>query len=730
MKKIIFLFTLITLQLSAQTFPPGFSQVKVGSIYYPTSLAFAPDGRIFVTEKAGKVKIIKNGVVLSTPFYQVSVDQLNERGLGCIAIDPNFSTNNYVYIYYTTSTAPIHNRLSRITANGDVAMAGSEVPIYDFDPSVNSIHNGGGMVWDPDGTLYLAVGNDNVNANSQDLDSYKGKVIRINTDFSIPTGNPYTSGSEAKKRIWAYGLRNPWSLAIQPGTGKLFVNDVGEGAWEEINDATTGGKNFGWPGSEGMTGNPAYTNPVYTYPHGFSGTDSGCAITGGTFFNPASTAYPAQYTGKYFFLDYCNDWINYIDPSNGQKSNFVSGLPGSSNYIKVSPDGKLYYFSIGQNSLYKIIYSNNNIPVVTTQPADVTIPQGQQSSFNVTASGATPLSYQWKKNGNVISGAPNSSTYTIANTQMADVGQYSVDVSNSYGNDVSNDATLTVIAANGKPTATIISPASGTFYRDGDLISFSGDATDPEDGTLPASAFEWVVEFHHNLHIHPGPTVPAGTKTGTFSTTFGEPSANVYFRLILIVSDAQGQKDSAFVDIHPVTSTINLVSQPPGRELLLEAQPHIAPYSVLAVSGMTHSIGVNTPQITADSIFVFDHWIQGGNASQNFIVTDNDVTLTAVFNSSPNAIQDLDKPFQLKIFPNPFNEYFTVMLDMKTTKEKKAKMTIVNLIGEAIYERDCSIRNGELKESIKLDDTLPTGIYTLELITESNVIHADLFLTK
>jgi hypothetical protein len=101
-----------------------------------------------------------------------------------------------------------------------------------------------------------------------------------------------------------------------------------------------------------------------------------------------------------------------------------------------------------------------------------------------------------------------------------------------------------------------------------------------------------------------------------------------------------------------------------------------------------------------------------------------------VFNSSPNAIQDLDKPFQLKIFPNPFNEYFTVILNMKTAKEKKAKMTIVNLIGEAIYQRDCSIRNGELKESIKLDDTLPTGIYTLELITESNVIHADLFLTK
>jgi glucose/arabinose dehydrogenase len=623
--------------IKAQNFPAGFSQVKVATVYYPTSMAFAPDGRIFVTEKAGKVKIIKNGAILPTPFVQVSVDELNERGLSCVCLDPDFNNNHFVYVYYTSNSGSIHNRLSRFTANGDVAVAGSEHIILEFEPSVNSIHNSGGMAFGSDGKLFLAVGNDNVNSNSQDLSNYKGKILRINTDGSVPSGNPFT-GSESAKRIWAYGLRNPWTLSIQPGTGKLFANEVGEGAWEEVNDATTAGKNFGWPGSEGMTNNPAYTNPVYTYPHGTTGSNDGCAITGGTFFNPSSTNYPAQYTGKYFFIDYCNDWINYLDLSSGVvKHNFASGLPGSENYIKVSNDGNLYYFSISQNSLYKIIYSNNDAPAITTQPANITVPQGQPATFSVTVSGATPLSYQWKKNGANISGA-NSASYTINNVQSSDSGKYSVVVTNSFGSATSNPATLTVTAFNAKPVATITAPPGSTLYRDGDVINFSGDATDQEDGTLPASAFNWVIEFHHDMHYHPGPTVPQGVKNGSFTTSFGsETAANVYFRLILIVTDSKGLTDSAHVDIHPHTSTLTLKSQPSGLQLLLEGQPHTTPYSVLAIPKMTRSLGVNSPQSLNGTNYIFDHWQQGGAASQNIVITDSDQTFTAVFKQADST---------------------------------------------------------------------------------------------
>ena len=451
-------------------------------------MAFAPDGRIFVTEKGGKVKIVKNGTVLSTPFLQVTVAQQNEQGLSSILLDPDFSTNKYVYIYYTKGTGTIRNRLSRFTANGDVAVPGSEVVILDFEPCEGTIHNGGGMAFGPDGKLYIAIGNDNVNSYSQNLSNYKGKVLRINPDGSAPSGNPFT-GSEAAERIWCYGLRNPWTLDIQPGTGKIFVNDVGGSNWEEINDATAAGKNFGWPGAEGNSSNPSYTNPRYAYPHG-PGQSAGCAITGGAFFNPAATSYPSQYIGKYFFIDYCNDWINYLDLSTNQKHNFASNLPGgAANYLKVGTDGNLYYFSISQNKLYKIIYTNNSAPVVTDHPDPVSVPQGQSASFSVSVSGSLPLNYQWRKNGADIAGA-TAASYTINNVQPSHAGQYSVRITNSYGSTTSNNAQLTVTTFNANPVATILSPGPGTLYRHGDTIYFSGDGNDPEDGALAASVFQ------------------------------------------------------------------------------------------------------------------------------------------------------------------------------------------------------------------------------------------------
>nr|MDQ3048937.1 PQQ-dependent sugar dehydrogenase [Bacteroidota bacterium] len=632
---ISFLFLMgINSNTIAQTFPAGFSQVKIATIYYPTSMAMAPDGRIFVTEKAGKVKIIKNGAVLPTNFLSVNVDQLNERGLSGICLDPNFSSNKYVYIFYTTQSSPIHNRLSRFTANGDVALAGSEVQIMNFEPLLNSIHNGGGMAFGPDGKLYLAIGNDNVNSYSQDLSNYKGKVLRINADGSVPSGNPYTS-PEAAKRIWAYGLRNPWSIDIQPGTGRILVNEVGEGAWEEINDATVAGRNFGWPGSEGYTSNPSYRTPLYAYPHG-AGNSNGCAITGGAFFNPSSTNYPAMYNGKYFFIDYCNHWINYLDLSGPTpvKTTFASNLAGALNYIKVGKDGNLYYFSISQNGLYRISYSNTNAPTITSNPNSQTIPAGQNVTFSVSASGATPLSYQWKKNGANISGA-TSANYTITNVNSTHAGQYSATVTNAYGNATSSQATLTVTAFNAKPVATISTPAAETLYRGGDVINFSGSATDTEDGTLPAAAFNWYVEFRHDMHVHPGPYIPPGVKTGSFSISqTGELSANVFYRLVLYVTDSDGLKDTTYVDIQPKKANLSLATQPTGLQILLDGQPHTTPYTVQAVSGMIRTLNVNTPQSLGGNNYTFSHWLHSGAASQNILTTDNNTTYTAVFTNS------------------------------------------------------------------------------------------------
>lgn len=356
---IIITFLRVSISLG-QTLPSGFSQVLVSSgITNPTVMKFAPDGRIFVAQQTGQLRVIKNGSLLAQPFVSLTVGGGGERGLLGIAFDPAFASNNYIYLYYTLSSGA-NNRLSRFTANGDVVVAGSESVILDFDP-IGSVlyHNGGTIEFGPDGKLYVGIGDNTNGTNAQSLDTYHGKVLRINADGSVPAGNPFTGGSAQRQRVWAYGLRNPYTLTFQPGTGKLFVNDVGENSWEEINNATTGGLNFGWPNVEGTGSNSAYTNPVYTYAHG-SGTNLGCAITGGTFINGAVSNYPSSYDGKYFYMDYCGNWLDAITISGntGTRVPFGSNISGNPVGLTAGNDGNLYFLSRSANSVFKIVYSS------------------------------------------------------------------------------------------------------------------------------------------------------------------------------------------------------------------------------------------------------------------------------------------------------------------------------------------------------------------------------------
>src|SRR6186713_846260 len=245
--------------IKAQTYPAGFQQVLVANgISNPTVMAFAPDGRLFVAQQTGALRIIENGVLLSTPAITLSVNSSGERGLLGIAFDPNFTSNNFIYLYYTLSSAA-NNRISRFTASGDTVVPGSEMTVLNLDPlSTATNHNGGTMQFAADGTLYVGVGENANSANAQNLDTYHGKILRINSNGSVPAGNPFTSGTAQRMRVWEYGMRNPYTLTFQPGTGKLFVNDVGQNTWEEINNCTQGGGNYGWPNVEGFGTNPAY----------------------------------------------------------------------------------------------------------------------------------------------------------------------------------------------------------------------------------------------------------------------------------------------------------------------------------------------------------------------------------------------------------------------------------------------------------------------------------------
>ena len=216
--------------LRAATLPPGFTETQVASgLANPTAMAFAPDGRLFVALQGGALRVIKNGALLATPFISLSVNASGERGLLGVAFDPDFANNNFIYLYYTTSASPIHNRVSRFTANGDVALSGSELAILYLENLSATNHNGGALHFGPDGKLYVAVGENAVGSNAQALTNRLGKMLRINTDGTIPTDNPfYNTASGENRAIWTTGLRNPFTFAFQNGTGRLFSNDVGQ----------------------------------------------------------------------------------------------------------------------------------------------------------------------------------------------------------------------------------------------------------------------------------------------------------------------------------------------------------------------------------------------------------------------------------------------------------------------------------------------------------------------
>ena len=341
-------FILVSACAIAANLPTGFTEVQVGGNLSGslTAMAFAPDGRLFVCQQGGQLRVIKNGVLLSTPFVSLTVDSSGERGLLGIAFDPNFATNHYLYGYYTVATSPIHNRVSRFTAAGNTAAPGSEIVILNLDNlSSATNHNGGAIHFGPDGKLYIGVGENANGANAQSLSNLLGKMLRINADGIIPPDNPFYNTATANNRaIWALGLRNPFTFAFQPGTTRLFINDVGESTYEEINDGIAG-SNYGWPITEGPTSNSAFRGPIYFYGHGTSNV-TGCAIVGAAFYNPPVPQFPSSYTGKYFFADLCNGWIRVFDPSAGTATGFATGIVNPVD-LHVGSDGALYYLARG-----------------------------------------------------------------------------------------------------------------------------------------------------------------------------------------------------------------------------------------------------------------------------------------------------------------------------------------------------------------------------------------------
>jgi glucose/arabinose dehydrogenase len=307
-----------------------------------------------VAQQGGAMRVVENGVLLPAPFMTLSVNSVGERGLLGVAFHPNFANNNFVYAYYTVSTNPIHNRISRFVANGNVVVSSSEQILVDLPSLSATNHNGGAIHFGADGKLYVAVGDNAVGANSQDPTTPLGKMLRFNDDGTIPNDNPFCTQGNLACAAWANGLRNPFTFAVQPGTGRMHINDVGEGTWEEI-DVGAAGANYGWPGSEGpnnLTG--SMTGPLFNYRHsatapagsGPGGFFTGCSIIGGAFY-PDSGPFPAAYRGSYFFADFCTLFVARLDLANGNAAYSFGAVTDNPVGMLVASDGALLVLTRG-----------------------------------------------------------------------------------------------------------------------------------------------------------------------------------------------------------------------------------------------------------------------------------------------------------------------------------------------------------------------------------------------
>jgi len=364
--------------------PTGFADEPVaGGMNAPSSLAFLPDGRALVIElNQARILMIRNGVV-SALVTVPSVRTGGERGLLGIAIDPSWPSRPYVYVHSTWNQA-FEIRVSRFTVTGDLdgtgngALAISAASRYEVLtglPDDAGNHNGGTLRFGPDGMLYVSLGEDGSACEAQDLAALQGKILRLDVS-ALPAGpggppsraslapadNPFIGAPGDEKLVWAYGLRNPFRFSIDPIGGTLYIGDVGQSTWEEVDEVAGGGSNLGWPWFEGAdsygscNGSPGATlPPIHVYDHDRVGQE---AIIGGPLyrrgFGGGPPRFPAEYEGDLFFSEYYHGELVRLHqnagtwavaaPSPGQQnaSDWGTGFAFVSDY-QVAGDGSIWY---------------------------------------------------------------------------------------------------------------------------------------------------------------------------------------------------------------------------------------------------------------------------------------------------------------------------------------------------------------------------------------------------
>lgn len=604
----------------------------------PSGFEIAPDGRIFVLERSGKIKIIKDGELLATPFADLPSEATGDRGLIGIAFDPDFGvSNHYVYFYYTGQD--LLNHLVRFSAAEDVGRNGPYELFRTTSPS-ELLHVGGSIQFGPDGRLYFAVGDNGHGEHAQDLSNPHGKILRINRDGSVPTDNPFYGQAGKLDAIWAYGFRNPWRFQFDSQSGHLYVSDVGNFTWEELDRVVKGG-NYGWPLHEGpCTSNcDGYIDPIHAYNH----NGSSASVTGGPVYR--SSMFPPEYQGSLFFGDYADGYIKRADldaDGNVTQVHDFDNQAGSVVDMKVAPDGSMYYITYYPGALYRVAYNTTSHAPVASASADVT--KGiepltvQFSSTGSEDPDGDPLTYLWDLGDGTTSTEANpAKTYS-------ETGVYTVKLKVSDGTETTQAQPI-VVQVGTPPTLTVAAPTAGALYRAGDTITYNAFASDAAGFDLDDGAIKTEVRLKHGNHYHPF-VGPLTGRAGSFTIpTTGEASAETSYEITVTATDTNGLSTTKTVTVTPRKSELTLDTSPSGLGLTFDGIPVTTPHTVTGVEGFHRGLAAPMTTAAADGTPLhFAGWSDGKSIRHTITTPEADTTYTATYKPS--------EPFSAKYFDN------------------------------------------------------------------------------
>ncbi len=669
---------------AATTLPPGFSEQTLATGFSaPVAVETASDGRRFVAEKAGRVRVVNpDGTLRSAPLIDLrsKVNTFSDRGLLGMALDTNFDSNGYLYLLYVhelnpqtpDTSAPMVSRLTRVTVKSDSTLENPSSPetvilgkdasgpcptpdnTRDCIPADYIWHTIGTVRSDPtDGTLWVGTGDthphaiDSSSYRPYDTETFAGKIMHIDRQGRGLPNHPFcqsdTNLDHTCTKIYARGFRNPFRFTLRPGKGPV-VGDVGAGDEEEI-DLIKPGENYGWPCYEGSVKTPLYdqearcqqeyakeggpdaaTPPSWSY----SQADGGAVVAGPVY---TGNEYPEEYRGDIFVGDYVQGWVKRLEvdaqDNVTQVHDFASDwAPGVD--LEQLPNGRIGYVDIGfgatPSAVREFRFSGGNSPPTATASATPTAGD-PPLAVQFTGGGSSDpdgdsLSYDWDF-GDGSAGSPQanpSHTYTQSGTYDA-----ALTVDDGKGN--TDTATVRInVGGNAAPEASVDAPADESSYRGGEQVQLRGSATDREDGQIGTGGLSWQVLLHHNTHVHEVGTFTGGTAS---FAPLQDHDLDSYYEIRLTATDGAGATDTETIEIRPEASELTLDSSPPGAQLSYGDTTASAPFKEDAAVGFRTTVSAPETTTYHGRTYRFDRWSDGGARQHDVTVPAADTTLRA-----------------------------------------------------------------------------------------------------